>query len=122
MAQIGVLAGRIDDEEQVVRAPDDHQVVEDAAGVRTVVRQEVGAAQFDELVRAVPFDAWELPDVTPGWTLKDHVAHLAARFEKAADALERCVTMCRARGERTPKARFAYLFPSADSALISGGA
>ena len=44
--------------------------------------------QFDELVRAVPFDAWELPDVTPGWTLKDHVAHLAAWFDVAAEALD----------------------------------
>lgn len=44
--------------------------------------------QFDALVRAVPFDAWELPGVTPGWTLKDHVAHLAAWFDVAAEALD----------------------------------
>ena len=43
---------------------------------------------FDETVRSLPDEAWVLPDVTPGWTLKDHVAHLAAWFEEAADALE----------------------------------
>lgn len=46
------------------------------------------ARLFDEVVRAVPGDAWERPDVTPGWTLKDHVAHLAAWFDEAADALD----------------------------------
>jgi hypothetical protein len=44
--------------------------------------------QFEGLVRSLPAAGWERPDVTPGWTLKDHVAHLAAWFAEAADALE----------------------------------
>lgn len=44
--------------------------------------------QFEELVRSLPAAAWDLPDVTPGWTLKDHVTHLAAWFDEAADALD----------------------------------
>jgi hypothetical protein len=44
--------------------------------------------QFDGLVRATPPDAWGVPGVTPGWTLKDHVAHLAAWFGEASDALD----------------------------------
>ena len=46
------------------------------------------ARLFDETVRGVPRDAWEMPDVTPGWSLKDHVGHLAAWFEEASDALD----------------------------------
>ena len=57
--------------------------------------------QFDGLVRAVPLDAWERPGVTPGWTLKDHVAHLAAWFDEAADALD----AHRARGRLAARAR-----------------
>ena len=44
--------------------------------------------QFEATVRAVPQAAWEIPGITPGWTLKDHVAHLAAWFDEAAAALD----------------------------------
>jgi hypothetical protein len=46
------------------------------------------ARLFDETVRGVPRDQWEVPGVTVGWTLKDHVAHLAAWFDEAAEALD----------------------------------
>jgi len=46
------------------------------------------ARQFDEVIRTVPPDAWEVPDLTPGWMLKDHVAHMAAWFDEAADAID----------------------------------
>jgi hypothetical protein len=37
---------------------------------------EIGAI-FDALVRAVPLDRWDEAELTPGWTLRDHVGHLA---------------------------------------------
>jgi hypothetical protein len=44
-------------------------------------------ALFDETVAAVPGDAWATEGVTEGWSLADHVGHLASWFERAADAL-----------------------------------
>ena len=44
--------------------------------------------QFEDVVRAVPPHQWNVVEVTPGWTLKDHVAHLGAWFEEASTALE----------------------------------
>jgi hypothetical protein len=41
----------------------------------------------DETIAAVPLDAWTTPGVTEGWSLADHVGHLAAWFERAAEAL-----------------------------------
>jgi hypothetical protein len=46
-------------------------------------------AQFDEVIRPVPFDRWEEIGPTPDWTLKDHVAHLARWFEEGASVIER---------------------------------
>jgi hypothetical protein len=46
-------------------------------------------AQFDEIVRRVPFDRWEVLGPTTDWTLKDHVAHLARWFEEGAAVIER---------------------------------
>ncbi|MFI5225580.1 MAG: DinB family protein [Candidatus Limnocylindrales bacterium] len=43
---------------------------------------------FDETVRPVPAGAWEIVGPTEGWTLKDHVGHLAAWFDEAAEALD----------------------------------
>jgi hypothetical protein len=34
-------------------------------------------ATFDALVRSLPEARWEETEVTPGWTLRDHVGHLA---------------------------------------------
>jgi hypothetical protein len=35
------------------------------------------AASFDSLVRPVPMTRWDSDQVTPGWTLRDHLGHLA---------------------------------------------
>ena len=43
---------------------------------------------FDELALAVPLEEWTRDEVTPGWSLRDHVANLAAWFEEGADAIE----------------------------------
>ncbi len=45
-------------------------------------------AQFDSVIRALPLDAWTAAEVTPGWTVADHVGHIAAWFDEAAAALE----------------------------------
>lgn len=42
---------------------------------------------FDETIVAVPDDAWSTPGVTEGWSVADHVGHLASWFDRAADVL-----------------------------------
>jgi hypothetical protein len=46
------------------------------------------AATLDELLDAVPKPSWEIPGVTPGWTLADHVGHLGSWYHEAVRALE----------------------------------
>jgi len=46
------------------------------------------ARQFDALVRPVPPDRWEDVAVTPGWTLRDHVGHLADWATEGVRAIE----------------------------------
>lgn len=46
------------------------------------------AAQFDALVRHVPLDRWLHEELTPGWTLRDHVAHLADWAAEAVRAID----------------------------------
>lgn len=46
------------------------------------------AVQFDEIVRSVPADRWDAAELTPGWTLRDHVAHLADWTEEGIRALD----------------------------------
>jgi hypothetical protein len=46
------------------------------------------AADFDTLVRPVPAADWSAPDLTPGWSLGDHVGHLADWAEEGTRALE----------------------------------
>ena len=53
-----------------------------------LVAEGIVHRQFEETVRAVPQQFWEQAAVTPGWTLKDHVAHIAAWFEEASEAVE----------------------------------
>jgi len=43
---------------------------------------------FDELVRRLPPERWVAEDVTPGWTLRDHVAHLADWMDEGARAID----------------------------------
>jgi hypothetical protein len=45
-------------------------------------------ALFDELVRSVPADRWLDGEITPGWTLRDHVAHLADWMDEGARAID----------------------------------
>ncbi len=62
----------------------------DQAGFR--VQEAAIGADFDRLIRPVRPDAWATPDVTPGWDLADHVAHLADWAEegvRAVDVFER---------------------------------
>jgi hypothetical protein len=46
------------------------------------------AADFDHVVRPIPADLWTTAELTPGWSLRDHVAHLADWLEEGARALE----------------------------------
>ena len=43
---------------------------------------------FDALIRRLPAGRWEAAEVTPGWTLRDHVAHLADWLDEGARAID----------------------------------
>ena len=45
-------------------------------------------ALFDELVRPLAWERWLAGDVTPGWPLRDHVAHLADWMDEGARAID----------------------------------
>lgn len=45
-------------------------------------------AQFDALVRYLPVEHWDAEEVTPGWTLRDHVGHLADWAAEGVRAIE----------------------------------
>ena len=45
------------------------------------------ATQFDAIVRSVPAHRWRDLELTPGWTLVDHVGHLADWAEEGVRAL-----------------------------------
>ena len=61
------------------RAPDHPGFLEQDAAV---------AVQFDEIIRRVPLDRWDDEAVTPGWTLRDHVGHLADWATEAVHAID----------------------------------
>lgn len=44
--------------------------------------------RFDAIVRTVPAERWTDQDVTPGWTLRDHIGHLADWAAEAVRAVE----------------------------------
>jgi hypothetical protein len=45
-------------------------------------------AMFDVLIRRLPDDRWDAAEVTPGWTLRDHVGHLADWMDEGARAID----------------------------------
>jgi len=52
------------------------------------VAQELAiAADFDALIRPIPAARWTGDEPTPGWTLRDHVAHLAHWAEEGVRVL-----------------------------------
>jgi hypothetical protein len=58
----------------------------DEAGLRE--QEHVIQAQFDALIRGLPAERWTSDEVTPGWTLQDHVGHLADWAAEAVRAIE----------------------------------
>ena len=46
------------------------------------------SAQFDALIRPIPAAVWTADAVTPGWTLRDHVGHLADWAAEAVAAID----------------------------------
>ncbi len=46
------------------------------------------AADLDALLRMLPMERWAAGEVTPGWTVRDHVAHLADWAEEGVRAIE----------------------------------
>lgn len=45
-------------------------------------------AIFDSLIRGLPADRWGSAEITPGWTLRDHVGHLADWMDEGARAID----------------------------------
>ena len=45
-------------------------------------------AAFDAVVRSVPLERWDAAEVTPGWTLRAHVGHLADWAVEGARAID----------------------------------
>ncbi len=70
--------------------PDPQPVASDLAAAKERFWADEASvlAQFDSIVRDLPLDAWTSAEVTPGWTVADHVGHIAAWFDVAAAALE----------------------------------
>ena len=58
----------------------------DYAGL--VAQDAVVEADFTRLVRGIAPDRWEAEELTPGWTLRDHVAHLGDWAEEGVRAIE----------------------------------
>jgi hypothetical protein len=53
------------------------------------VRQDAAIeAEFDALIRPIPSDRWRDEELTPGWSLRDHVDHLADWAEEGTRALD----------------------------------
>ena len=46
------------------------------------------ARDVDRLIRPIPAEEWEVAELTPGWNLRDHIAHLADWLEEGSRALD----------------------------------
>lgn len=70
--------------------PDPQPVASDLAAAKERFWADEASvlAQFDSMIRALPVDAWTTAEVTAGWTVADHIGHIAAWFDEAAEALE----------------------------------
>lgn len=64
---------------------DDPRPVDHAA---FIAQDAAIARDFDRLVRSIPPSRWTGVELTPGWTLRDHVAHLADWLEEGIRASE----------------------------------
>ena len=60
----------------------------DAAKARFWADEAGVFAHLDLLLSAVPEEAWTVGEVTPGWTIADHVGHLAAWFDETVAVLD----------------------------------
>lgn len=62
----------------------------DAAADRAAFHADRAAifGLFDETVGAIPLPSWTHGQVTSGWSLRDHVGHLADWFDEGADAVD----------------------------------
>jgi hypothetical protein len=68
-------------------------------------------ALFRETIFTLPDDAWTRDEATPGWTIADHVGHLAAWFDETASAI----------GEHRPGAPWRPLPPEGIDAWNAAG-
>jgi len=59
----------------------------DAAKTRFWADEASVFAHLDAILADLPLEAWAAGEVTPGWTIADHVGHMAAWFDEAAEVL-----------------------------------
>jgi hypothetical protein len=74
-----------------VRQNDGDPFVEDprpADHAAFLAADDASQADFDRLIRTIPADRWDAEAITPGWTLRDHVAHLADWVEEGVPAVD----------------------------------
>jgi hypothetical protein len=53
-----------------------------------LAQDEIFHADLEGLLGSVPLDQWRTIEVTPGWTINDHLAHLAHWAEEGARAIQ----------------------------------
>jgi DinB family protein len=70
--------------------PDPQPVAADlsAAKARFWVDEAGVFAHLDEILAGLPLEAWTAAEVTQGWTIADHVGHLASWFDEAVAVLD----------------------------------